>query len=386
MVIERIFKEQLIKQKPAFALAAGVFFTLTGFITSYLLFKPFVGLASILFTVILALPCLMRLFELEEAEQREETSFLTRNEALIDFYLYFFIGSFMVFFLIALVNSSLVFSIEDMQRGSAPRGYATEFAPPPPAFQQHGEIYSIFQNNFYVMIISFVLSLFYGAGSLFLITFNGSVFAATLAKVIKIKLPRDPSWYTYTFSLLGQSIVFSPAAFWSTYTFMACNLGIMFFHGIPEVLAYFFAAIAGGVLSEAFLREKFLSKGFFKISNNAFMLLSLSVIVLYIAAIIEISVSKYLFVHNVCVTNRWFVNSILLVIITSAVSFEVARKYIWKKVPQEKIQEMPQLVQYIANARAKGFSKEAVKKKLQEQGFKEAIIDFHFAAAEKKFK
>ncbi len=377
MVIERIFKEQLLKQKPAFALAAGVFFTLAGFITSYLLFRPFVGLATILFTVILALPCLMRFFELEEAEQREEQSFLTRNESLIDFYLYFFIGSFLVFFLIALWNSNYVFSLDDLQRASVPRGYATEFMPSPPLARS--ETYSIFMNNLYVMIISFVLSLFYGAGSLFLITFNGSIFAAVLAKVIKIKIPRDPSWYTYTFSVLGQPIAFSLQGFWITSSFIACNLGIMFFHGIPEVLAYFFAAIAGGVLSEAFIKEKFMSKGFFKIARNAFLLLFLSIIVLYVAAIIEISISKYLFTRNICVKNMWFVNSILLVMIAGIVAFEVARKYLWKKTPAAKIEENFRITEYIAHALAKGFHDDAIRKKLHEQGFNEDVITFHFA-------
>lgn len=379
MVIERIFREQLLRQKPVFALFAGAFFTVCGFITSYLLFQPFIGLATILFTVILALPSLMRLFELEEGTQRSEQSFLTQNEALIDFYLYFFIGSFMVFFLIALWSNSLVLSIDDLR---SPRGYATEYDLPQPPSLQTNEVYGIFMNNLYVMLISFVLSLFYGAGSLFLITFNGSIFAAALAKVITLKLPRDPSWYTYTFSLLGAPLSFSIQGFLATYSFMACNLGIMFFHGIPEVLAYFFAAISGGVLSEAVLREQFFSKGFFTILRNALWLLALAILVLFIAAGIEIEISKYLFAHNVCATNVWFVNSILLVLIAGIVCFEIARKYVWKK--NTALEENKHLTAYITHALEKGYSDNAIRKKLHEQGFSEHSIDFHFAKARRK--
>ncbi|MBI4441282.1 hypothetical protein HY639_03880 [Candidatus Woesearchaeota archaeon] len=388
MVVERLFKEQMLKKQPAFALGAGVFFTVVGFITSYLLFKPFVGLATILFTVILALPSLMRLFELEEEEQKEGVSFLTKNETLIDFYLYFFIGSFMVFFLIAIYNTSLVFSLDDLSRMDVPRGYATEGfeLPPPPSYRPTGEITKIFMNNFYVMLISFVLSLFYGAGSLFLITFNGSIFASTLAKVIKLKIPKDPSWYTYTFSLFGNVLHFSPEGFWFTYTFMACNVGIMFFHGIPEVLAYFFAAIAGGVLSEGFVREKFLSKGFFKIIKNAVWLLILAIVVLYVAAIIEIDVSKMLFTKDVCVKNRWFVNSILLTLIGGIIAFETARKYLWKKpavaAPVKTIvTESKQLTEYIAKNLAKGFNESAIRKRMKELGYSDEIVNFHFERA-----
>ncbi len=391
MVVERLFKEQMLKQKPVFALCAGVFFTLVGFVTSYLLFRPFVGLATILFTVILALPSLIRLFEMEEEEQKHEASFLTRNEYLIDFYLYFFIGSFLVFFLIGIygqqTKQNLVFSLEDLQQLSVPRGRATDVFPAPP--MQSREIYSIFSNNFYVMIISFVLSLFYGAGSLFLITFNGSIFAAALARVITLKIPHDPSWYTYTLPLLGK---FSPQGFWFTYTFMACNMGIMFFHGIPEVLAYFFAAIAGGALSEAFVREKLFSADFFKIIRNACLLLVLSVIILYVAAIIEINISKWLFTKDVCVKNKWFVNSILLTVIAGIIAFEVTRKWIGKKIPSPYApQRQPispvenkQLTDYIAHALQRGFAPAAIKKKLQETGHADHIIEHHFQKAREK--
>lgn len=396
MVVERLFKEQMLKQKPVFALCAGVFFTLVGFITSYLLFRPFVGLATILFTVILALPSLVRLFEMEEEEQKKEASFLTRNEYLIDFYLYFFIGSFLVFFLIGVygqqTKQSLVFSLEDLQQLSVPRGRATDAweLPPPPI--QSREIYSIFSNNFYVMIISFVLSLFYGAGSLFLITFNGSIFAAALARVITLKIPHDPSWYTYTFPLFGEIIKFSPQGFWFTYTFMACNMGIMFFHGIPEVLAYFFAAIAGGALSEAVVKEKFFSSDFFKIIRNACLLLILSIIILYVAAVIEINVSKMLFTKDVCIKNKWFVNSILLTVVAGIIAFEIARKWIWKKIPSSyaslsasiSLVENKQLIDYITHALQKGFSSAAIKKKLQETGHADHIIEHHLKKAREK--
>ena len=425
MVVERLFKEQMLKQQPVFALGAGVFFTIVGFITSYLLFRPFVGLATILFTVILALPSLMRLFEMEETEQTEGTSFLTRNESLIDFYLYFFIGTFLTFFILALINSSFVFSLDELNQMSVPRGYATESfgnAPPPPG-QSSGEIYSIFMNNFYVMVISFALSLFYGAGSLFLITFNGSIFASTLAKVIRMKIPKDPSWYTYTFSVLGSVLHFSPQGFLFTYSFMACNMGIMFFHGIPEVLAYFFAAIAGGVLSESFIKEKFFSKGFFKIVQNALVMLLLAIFVLYIAAVIEIDISKQLFIKDVCVKNKWFVNSILLTLIAGIFAFEFTRKYLLRKgkdVPfvkdilkssmfkQEKdygtgaykselkkdelkkeeskipVHENKELITYIANNIAKGFSEHVIKKKLKDIGYSDKDIEHHFGRAKEK--
>ena len=170
------------------------------------------------------------------------------------------------------------------------------------------EMYRIFKNNLYVMGIAFILSLFYGSGALFLTTLNGSIFASALASAVKMKL---------------QTV--SP---FLTYAFISCNVSIMFFHMIPEVASYLLAAIAGGVLSKAFIREKFLSKNFKKVLKDAFILLIAAFIVLVIAMLIEINISKKLFIANVCVNYSYLIILVSLLIIGAVVFFEVFRKII----------------------------------------------------------
>jgi hypothetical protein len=156
------------------------------------------------------------------------------------------------------------------------------------------------------MIISFILSLFYGAGALFLITLNASIFASALANVIKNNLPG--------------------IGFFSVYSFTLCNLGIMFFHMIPEVSGYLLAAIAGGVLSHAFIREKIGSKNFKIVLTDSFILLLIAIAVLFLAAFVENEISKKLFTSNICVNSQFLIISILGLIILGIVLFEVMRK------------------------------------------------------------
>tara|TARA_Y100000031_G_scaffold156974_1_gene214623 strand:- start:5554 stop:6120 length:567 start_codon:yes stop_codon:yes gene_type:complete len=168
------------------------------------------------------------------------------------------------------------------------------------------QVNSVFSNNLFVMIIALILSLFYGSGALFLITFNASIFASALAEVIKIKVPH-------------KGILF-------LYAFVSCNMGTMFIHMIPEVLGYFIAAISGGLLSTAFVNEKFMSHSFKKIIKESSILLGIAVVILYISALLEIFVSKQLNINNLCQQTWNMINISIIVIIIGILVFEFVRR------------------------------------------------------------
>ncbi|MFH1642118.1 MAG: hypothetical protein ABIC04_04410 [Nanoarchaeota archaeon] len=311
MVIERLLKSRWIERRPAYSIILGVFFTLIAFFTSLTIFRDvpnFVGFATISFTVIMTLPIVNGLFVLEEKiEVKSKKGFLKKHEAIFDFYIYFFIGVFIVLFDIALINPGLVFS-EQQLTGITVKTISNMNMPPPPSITGGAskEIISIFQNNLHVMIICFALSFFYGSGALFLITLNGSIFASALAQSVKTTIPRIGN--IFTFSFLG------------------CNLGAMFLHTIPEVGGYLIAAVSGGVLSKALIKEKFGSKGFNIVFKDSIILLIISVVVLIIAAIIENEISKKLFLNNFCMENIWVILFILAIIILAILIFEYSRK------------------------------------------------------------
>jgi hypothetical protein len=311
MVVEELFKEKWAEKRPFYSILLGIFFTLISFFTSFFLFRAtpnFIGISTILFTVILVIPTVNKLFDREEKlEVKEKLSFFIKHEHIIDFFIYFFMGVFIVLFFIALINSNLVFS--EAQLYNIQSEIVVEnrnLPPPPPLGNGDGEIFRIFKNNFYVMAISFVLSLFYGAGALFLITLNASIFASALAGVIRTTLP--------SIGLLSK------------YTFTLCNLGIMFFHMIPEVSGYLLAAIAGGVLSHAFVREKIGGKNFKNVLIDSIILLIAAILFLIIAAFVENEISKKLFTSNVCIESKFIIIFVVGVIVVGIVLFEILRK------------------------------------------------------------
>ncbi len=58
-------------------------------------------------------------------------------------------------------------------------------------------------------------------------------------------------------------------------------------HTITEALAYVSAAIVGGVVSKAVLREKLFSKKFHHIITDALMLLAIGIVLVIIVGLLE---------------------------------------------------------------------------------------------------
>lgn len=313
MVFERIINIRTLIEKRAYCLYLGVIFTIISYIVSFILFndpsvRHFVGISAILLTVILTLPTVNSLFSYEEKYLTKiKKGFFRKHKFVIDFFLYYFIGVFVVFFILALIMPGTVFSQEQLYGHTSSIDAVIEggkLLPPPPAVKS--ETMMIFKNNVLVMVICFFLSLFYGSGALFLLIMNASVFASALAKVIRYQVPAG----------LG---------FTQTYSLISCNLGIMFFHMIPEVSAYLMAAIAGGLLSKAILTEKISSRRFKRVLFISSILLGVAVIFLFKAALIETHVSKNLFMMAVCSLRGYWVILIAALIIAGLIILEIWR-------------------------------------------------------------
>jgi len=66
-------------------------------------------------------------------------------------------------------------------------------------------------------------------------------------------------------------------------------------HGIPEIFAYIVAGLAGGILSVAIVKHDFGTGKFEKVLLDVSDLVLLAVLVLFVAAIIEVFVTPSLF-------------------------------------------------------------------------------------------
>jgi uncharacterized membrane protein SpoIIM required for sporulation len=128
------------------------------------------------------------------------------------------------------------------------------------------KIVNIFANNIYVLIFTLVFSLLFGAGAIFILAWNASVISAAIGIFSESNLAQLP-------------------------------LGLMRYmiHGVPEIGSYFAGALAGGIISIAVIRHDIHSEKFWIILQDSLNLVILSVVLLFVAALIEVFITPVLF-------------------------------------------------------------------------------------------
>jgi len=272
MVLESLFPASKIENKPKEMLLVSFIVTITCVFLSYMVFPAYAGIiAPLLITAALS-PLVYRIFsieeeiEAEEAESKIKLNFYERHSETIWLFSLFFIGNLLAVFLLALIlPDAMVQDLFSQQFDEihAVRGVAGDIIANSAATGHTisgAFLGTITSNNLKVMFFSFILSFFIGTGALFILSWNASILAIYLASFVRQGLYSD---------------------------FFNQAMGIMP-HAPVEILAYFLAGIAGGMLSVGLIREKVRSKEFLLIFRDSLMLMILAVAAVIIGAYLEV--------------------------------------------------------------------------------------------------
>ena len=232
------------------------------------------GMTVVAFCVMFSLPFMYYMIKNEE-KQDEEIEGLrhvwkVHGDAIYAF-MWLFLGFVIAFSFwhIVLQDPNLLnFQIETYCKINSPggvdkcielytiHGKATELTG---ASSQSLRFFAILENNVFVMIFTIIFSLLFGAGAIFVLIWNASVIAAAIGIFTQ-----------YTVSELPMGIA----------RYMI--------HGFPEIAAYFIAALAGGIFGIGVIRNGIRSKKFIHVLENVVILLFIAIVVLVIAAAIEV--------------------------------------------------------------------------------------------------
>ncbi len=229
MVFEAIFKPRDIETHPLEMFVYAVLITWTSFLFAYTIFHEYSSIIAIFLITIAIFPVIHKILEdQEEIEELEakQMSFIQRYRKIIEIYFFFFLGILLAtstaYYFIGKDTAYNLFkeqikTIENIRNENL-TGYATNI---------HKTFFDIVINNIKVAFIAFVMSFFFGTGASFLIAWNSSVIGVFVGH------------YTLEFAKAGTHPL---TAYFST--FLSISL-----HGIPEMVGYFLAGIAGGILS-----------------------------------------------------------------------------------------------------------------------------------------
>jgi uncharacterized membrane protein SpoIIM required for sporulation len=149
-------------------------------------------------------------------------------------------------------------------------------------FDSFGVFSSILSNNFQVLVLCILFSFLYGIGSVFILTWNASVVGFAIGNTIR----------TGVYEIERELNLVAGTEYAKVLSYGLLKYSI---HGIPEILAYFVAALAGSIISTAAIRHDFGTKKYVNIIMDSSMLILISLGILVVAAWLEVYVTPIFF-------------------------------------------------------------------------------------------
>ena len=282
MVLESLTNPFRAEARPLPLFFIGFVYASVAAVLSMWIFADYASLVMVFLTAMAAVPLFHNTMRVEEEKDillQGEKSMLKEHSKAFTFFLFFFLGMVVAYALWYVVlpsaTSSSLFSIQSQTIAGLNQQLTGQFA--------RVNLFSkIFLNNIKVLVFCILFSFIYGMGAIFILTWNASVIGVAAGNFIRTQVA------SYATSL--------GLAKFSAYLYVVSLSFVRYFiHGVPEILAYFVAALAGGIISVALVKHDFGTKNFEKILLDASDLLLLGIGLLFIAAVIEVYITPVLF-------------------------------------------------------------------------------------------
>ena len=274
MVLESLINPEKAEKNPVSMIIYGFIFASISIILSLLIFREEASMVSVFITVMISIPLMYSTMKYEEDKDKKisnERLLLKQHWKALKFLTFLFFGFIIAYslwfiFLPAETTQTLfstqlstIQSINSKMTGNL--------------LINSGILMKIFMNNLKVMLFCLFFSLFFGAGAIFILTWNASVIGTAMG-----------TFATERLGIFGSH-------------FIAFPLSIMRYmtHGVFEILAYFMAGLAGGIISVAIINNDLIGENKKRILKDSLDLILLAVIFLVIGAIVEVFVTPLLF-------------------------------------------------------------------------------------------
>jgi len=282
MVLESLINPLKAEKKPWELFFIGFLYSSVSIMLSVWIFKDQASLIMVFLTVMACVPLVYNTLRLEEKKDMEidkESRLLREHFKAIIFLMFLFLGitaSCVVWYVFlppdkfTEVFDKQIATIETVN--SRVTGNA---------IQKFDVFTIIFFNNMKVLAFAILFSFVYGAGAIFILTWNATVIGTAIGNVVRAKIASYAALAGY--SSIGSYFHAIPISF-------LCYA----IHGIPEIAGYFFGGLAGGIISVAVINHHYTSKKFSTILFDASELLIIAIICLLIAAFLEVSITPAL--------------------------------------------------------------------------------------------
>jgi uncharacterized membrane protein SpoIIM required for sporulation len=270
MVLEFLVGYEL--KKPLHLFATGAFFSSVAVLVSAALFShspSMVVVAFMTLPLVYIFTGMLRNEAAHETQSHELKTLLAENLDLARAYVFLFLGM--------VVGVSIWFAILPkpvLANLFSEQLYNLGQIGVPTGFAVNPEVFSLIaMNNVKLVVLCTLLSFVFSAGALFVLSWNASVVGAAVGSMI--------------YKLQAAGSVAGVALF------QGLGMGTVFYllHLVPEVLAYFYASVAGAFISSAMMRYEPFSKQSNRLIGLAVALLGVSIAFILLGAVIETFIS-----------------------------------------------------------------------------------------------
>jgi len=285
MVLESLISAFKAEQTPGRLFLLGALFCSVSIFLSLWIFKSQASLIMVFLTTSAAIPLIYNLIIMEEEKDltgMEEKWLLKEHGKALKAFIYLFLGATVAFSFWYLVLSSsttnVLFQAQTDTINSI-NGRVTGHI----SLQASVPFFAkIFFNNMKVLIFCLLFAFVFGSGAIFILIWNASVIGTAIGNFMRVEI-------TAIAHLMGFDKI--------AHYFQIISIGLLRYsiHGIPEILSYFVAGLAGGIISIAIIRHDFGTKKFEQILLDSADLILLSVGILFLAAVLEVFVTPIIF-------------------------------------------------------------------------------------------
>jgi len=284
MVLESIINPFKAEAKPQKMFFIGALYCTISIFLSLWIFKAYSSLIMVFFVTMASLPLIFNTIRMEEQKDMSNISeklLIKEHGKALSFFIFLFIGITMAaaFWYVVLPASTVSVLFESQAStitsiNSKVLGHSLSVS--------LGTFGHILFNNVKVLVFCILFSFLYGSGAIFILSWNASVIGTAIGNFVRTNL----ALYS---SLIGLEK--------GKQYLQIISIGVFKYaiHGIPEIMAYFAAGLAGGIISVAVIKHDFSTRKFEHILLDSADLLIISLLLLVIAAFLEVFVTPAVF-------------------------------------------------------------------------------------------
>jgi hypothetical protein len=241
MVLENLFPRKWVEKKLRYAVLIAFVYSSISILISVLLFGKNSGLISVFLTSLLILPLLDKLLAKDEKREEKEKKFSLQhlykdNKEVVVTYLFLFVGIFFTYafyvFTFKFLGINVIESFQGQLLLDFSKGGATFI---------FKDFWTIFANNWWVLLTIFLIALFIRNGAIFFIAWNASSWGVILSyRAITSAAYTGNNSFKFFLIVLALSLPFL----------------------LLEAFAYILAAVSGDVMSQDVVKKSKYVKSF----------------------------------------------------------------------------------------------------------------------------